>query len=41
MMKLNLMDDKSVDEADVSENENEPAEDENNGTMVLKELLEP
>ena len=41
MMKLNLVKDKSVNEAAAAANVNAPAEDENCGTMVFTELLEP
>ena len=41
MMKLKLVKDKSVDEDAVAANGNLPAEYQNHGTMVLKELVEP
>ena len=40
-MKLKLVKDKSVDEAATAANGNAPAEDENHGTMVINELVEP
>ena len=36
MMKLKSVKDKSVDETTDSTNGNAPAEDDNNGTMVIK-----
>ena len=41
MMKLKLLKNKYVYEDAASENGNEPAEDDNHGTMVLKQLVEP
>ena len=41
MMKLKLVKDKFVDEAATAANGNAPEEDENHGTMVLKELVQP
>ena len=41
MMKLNSVKEKSVNEAAAAANVNPPAEDENYGTMVFTELLEP
>ena len=41
MMKLKLVKYKSVDEASPAENGNSPAQDDNHGTMLLKELVDP
>ena len=41
MMKLKLVNYKSVYEAASATNGNAPTEDENHGTILLKELVEP